>query len=767
MDEIPEGLEDLLKDILGDEKPKKKSSALAVIPKADKQEQDVVADNIDERILRLLGLEDVTDIDYATYKSLLREKVAAARMSGSRMASDEAELITNEFKRVKNSTGRFKVKQKKVKAEKVFSTAITRTSRPKKKQEDDIPAGLDALLDSIRKEEDKKELKKEDKEQTAIQFIRNTIAPSLTKIEKNLESILDTLTKQFQFDKKQSEKAADAAQTARKKAREDKLEGGAVKSEKNIAEKVTKPVKGLFDTIMDFFKNILLGGALLWLLNFIKDPAKAIQPFIDAINGVINFINNIIQTVFNFVITPINQIISSVYNGLSNLEAQMNRLLTLLGQQPLNNFPAGQAPVITMPPWLQIPQVQNPFGQPATPTTQSPGTQATPGMEGGGLVSSSTGSKISGMGVDTQLVALQPGEVVMSRPAVSAYGAGNLLAMNKAAGGTNVPKMGNIMGMQGGGLVSDVTFSAGHFSTGFKNGVPVGSDGRPVQGTADSNSGSSRYKQGGALYGMDPTGVAEYQATTHLINTMQGLVSGTPLASVIKFRNIETWAGMSSVPRQVESNPGSQFVDVHFDARGFGKAGVLPGGNESPVDRALMGSYGRYYSDGHRPNKAVTNAGGTLLEMASIDDPSIRPYLMEVKSGQTGPASLAMAKKLILSTLTGIKGGEDMKQYVGGTKSTTPTSILQPTPTNNNNTGSRTPNATVTPPKTTSTQQAPPTPPRKQNPTVVMTPAPTQQPTQAPSSGSFGSQSKVPNISPIDSGNTELMVIKAIYNIVG
>lgn len=763
MDEIPEGLEDLLKDILGDEKPKKNSSALAVIPKAEKKEEDVVDEQIDERILRLLGLEGVTDIDYATYKSLLREKVAAARMSGSTMATDETELITNEFKRVKNLTGRFKVKQKKVKAEKVFSTAITKTSRPTK-QEDDIPAGLDALLDSIKKEKDQKELKKEDKEETAIQFIRNTIAPSLTKIEKNLESILDTLTKQFQFDKKKSEKAADEAQTARKKAREDKLEGGVAKSEKNITEKVIAPVKGLFDSIMDFFKNILLGGALLWVLNFIKDPAKAIQPFIDAINGVINFINEIIKTVFNFVISPINQIITSVYDGLSNLEAQMNKLLTLLGQQPLNNFPAGQAPVIQMPTWMQIPEVQNPFAPPPAQSSAPPAAQA-PGMQGGGLVSSNTGSKISGMGVDTQLVALQPGEVVMSRPAVNAYGAGNLLAMNKAAGGTNMPKMGNIMGMQGGGLVSDVTFSAGHFSTGFKNGIPVGSDGRPVQGTADSNEGSSRYKRGGALYGMDPTGVAEYQATTHLINTMQGLVSGTPLASVIKFRNIGTWAGMSSIPRQVESNPGSQFIDLHFDARGYGKAGVLPGGNESPVDRALMGSYGRYYSDGYRPSKAVTNAGGTLLEMASIDDPSVRPYLMEVKNGQTGPASLAMAKKLLLSTLTGIKGGEDMKQYVGGTKSTTPASILQPTPTNNNN-GSRNPNATVAPPSTTTTTPAPPVKPTTN---VIVQPIPTQRPRKrsAPSSGSFGSQSQVPNISPIDSGNTELMVIKAIYNIVG
>ena len=77
----------------------------------------------------------------------------------------------------------------------------------------------------------------------------------------------------------------------------------------------------------------------------------------------------------------------------------------------------------------------------------------------GGSVTPQSGVKISGMGPDTQLVAAQPGEIVMSKKAGQTYGANNLLSMNKKAGGTNKPKIGSILGakvygMQGGGSVS-------------------------------------------------------------------------------------------------------------------------------------------------------------------------------------------------------------------------------------------------------------------------------------------------------------------------
>ena len=52
---------------------------------------------------------------------------------------------------------------------------------------------------------------------------------------------------------------------------------------------------------MDFFKNILLGGALLFLLNLLKNPKKFLQPLIDAFNSVLEFFNGIIRAINGFI----------------------------------------------------------------------------------------------------------------------------------------------------------------------------------------------------------------------------------------------------------------------------------------------------------------------------------------------------------------------------------------------------------------------------------------------------------------------------------
>ena len=58
-----------------------------------------------------------------------------------------------------------------------------------------------------------------------------------------------------------------------------------------------------------------------------------------------------------------------------------------------------------------------------------------PGMNvnAGGKITSGSGVKVKGAGLDTLLVAAQPGELVMSKKAVDRIGADKLLAMNKAA----------------------------------------------------------------------------------------------------------------------------------------------------------------------------------------------------------------------------------------------------------------------------------------------------------------------------------------------
>ena len=85
----------------------------ALVP-VGKGNEDLVDELIDERILRVLGLEDAFDIDYGTYKSLLKEYSVLISTGKSKIPREEEMLIQEEFKRIKTKVGRFTVKRKKL-----------------------------------------------------------------------------------------------------------------------------------------------------------------------------------------------------------------------------------------------------------------------------------------------------------------------------------------------------------------------------------------------------------------------------------------------------------------------------------------------------------------------------------------------------------------------------------------------------------------------------------------------------------------------------
>jgi hypothetical protein len=335
------------------------------------------------------------------------------------------------------------------------------------------------------------------------------------------------------------------------------------------------------------------------------------------------------------------------------------------------------------------------------------------------------------MGKDTQLIAAQPGEIMMSKKAVDMFGAGNLLAANAMAGGNNKPKFGKIQGFQGGGQVGKVIIGAGHAPTpsNAARGIELGADGRPVWGTADDNSEGTN---------PNPTYVKEWQATRHIVNTLKALVQQRGLSDKIGFRDIYTWAGMSTVPREVESVRGHQYVDLHFDARGYGRAGVLPPANESATDRSLMNVFGRHDPYFNPSKKGVTAAGGTLLELARIDDPAIRGLLEEVKRGQQGPASIQMAEKILRGILPSV-GGSSVQAH-----------------------------APVLPPPQVSRPQLNVNiqPYQPYGGGTAVLPVPVGQQGQVNSAAS-AAQKQVPGFSAEDSSNFDLIVVKSIYNIVG
>ena len=231
------------------------------------------------------------------------------------------------------------------------------------------------------------------------------------------------------------------------------MEGGGSQSDPKKLEKTTKPFTNAFDAIMNFFKNIALGGLVTFLLEIVKDPGIIVRPFYDFGNFVIDFINKyIIGFVNEFLLAPVNLLIGGLNNTLGMITDAINTLKNL---NPFDNSPPLQFDPIGP---VKLPTIPN-LTYPSFAQKQEGGGEVVDAnkisMVKGGAIDNSTGLKVKGMGKDTQLIAAQPGEIMMSKKAVDAYGASNLLKANAAAGGSNTPNFGNILGFEGGGMVGN------------------------------------------------------------------------------------------------------------------------------------------------------------------------------------------------------------------------------------------------------------------------------------------------------------------------
>ena len=200
--------------------------------------------------------------------------------------------------------------------------------------------------------------------------------------------------------------------------------------------------------------------------------------------------------------------------------------------------------------------------------------------------------------------------------------------------------------------VKKVIIGAGHAPSpeNAAKGLALGSDNRPVMGTADDNA-----ERNNPDPNYVPTGVTESAATKQVVDALKMMVKDRGLEDKIGFEDIYSYDGLTEVPRRVESTTGQQYVDLHFDARGFGKEGVLPSRNESATDKSLMKEFGRYSDTFDPSKKGVTRGGGTLVELGRIDDPKIRGLLEEVKRGEIGPETNKMAERVLRGIVPSIE----------------------------------------------------------------------------------------------------------------
>lgn len=469
---IPKGLDDLLNSIRGKSK-RQNSSALAVYS-PDKREENLVSESIDERILTLLGLGDVVDIDYATYKTLLREALTKSAFGDNKLPQEELAVLANERKRIRSKTGRFKVKKEKVK----FDSFVDNVSQRRIRQNAQPRKSLLALPGSSQNRASDVLVDEEEKSQGVEKFLGG-VTDKLADIEKNLSDMLDMDAKELVDEKKDADKQRVAGEKQEKRDRESSLERGIKGFGKKVTDQVTKPIKSLFDTILNFFTQIFLGNAVQELIKILDDPLLIFNPFIRMINGVIDVVNSVLEFVFGGIVENINKMIDPLNGGITNLENTINGIMGLFaGEEGVNEEDKFKIPRIPQAEVFQFQPIEE-----FKPKAEREKEEKIKGMSGGGQVfninfseggaiTGGSGQTITGMGPDTQLIAAEPGEIVMSKKAVQAYGANNLLAMNRSAGGTNIPTMGTIQGFSGGGVVQPVPLGSYKGQSGQKYGDP-------------------------------------------------------------------------------------------------------------------------------------------------------------------------------------------------------------------------------------------------------------------------------------------------------
>lgn len=413
--------------------------------------KNLKTEKINEVIVRILGIEDSDEIDYATYKTLIKERLIKGTGLKSDIHPDEFDQLKDEWKRIRSKNGRFKVKQTKVKTESFFGKKESRERTYKPSKEKYLPSS-----------------KKVDTP-TTIQksFLANEgVSESLNEVSNTLSKIHKSLLLQVSEEKKEEERDRKSAENKARSLKESRLEK-AFKGLIQLAETVVKPFKSALDSVFDFIFNVLLGTTVLKLIDWMNDPANqdkitSIQRFLTdhwpkLLGAYLLFGNSLGRFVTSLTGTLIKQLVRLaaanpvVAAGLAagglaaaaaisdkkrrdeEKEQGQKRYAELITGKTEDGKPAlpayvrgpDELPEIvpTKKNWFQrmfdssgsnnnsaggsIPNVQQKTGGGIVDYKQI-------SYEDGGDITNQSGIKIKGAGRDTQLVAARPGEIVLT-----------------------------------------------------------------------------------------------------------------------------------------------------------------------------------------------------------------------------------------------------------------------------------------------------------------------------------------------------------------
>ena len=260
-----------------------------------------------------------------------------------------------------------------------------------------------------------------------ITILKNIEKAKKSKIGENLDLIgvsdgIDAIRKQLEEDYKldQSSKEKDRKKRERdvRAKKEGDLEGPKLLGNlKKTAENVVKPVKNIFDRVLKFLATILFGNAMMKIIDWFSDEKN--KEKVGAITGFLEKTWPALLTAFVLFGTSFGRVVSSLLGmSLRFIPKILAATARLAIKNPLAAVAVGG---IALAGGLYA---ANQLNQPEEePTEQT-------NLSGGGFAPK---------GTDIVPAMLTPGEFVMSRGAVDAFGSDFMKSINAAGGGTNQP----------------------------------------------------------------------------------------------------------------------------------------------------------------------------------------------------------------------------------------------------------------------------------------------------------------------------------------
>jgi len=413
-------------------------------------------ENIDEVILGLLSLEpnEVDELDYESYKSYLRELLVEVTSGKRKIDSGETENIKNEFKRVRGKKGRFRIKKTKITASSLGLGRIRKQVKGTQQRMMLMPAKDDL------------------KQPEVVSKGKGSDLDILNRISATLDSIIETLTNINKENKNRIERQRKDAETKRRGAKEKELESKPFEGIKRVVSAIIKPFQSIWDRIVNFITNIILGRIVLKIIDWFADQKNQKK-----IQSLIRFFKDhwpILLAAYLRFGTGIGRFIGKLSGVLikgslrliqitANLAARMG----LKGAGKVGRFLGGRGGKL-LSAGLAI-------GADVAMTAGAAGVVSgdikVPGFSGGGWnkgfgnlfggAKNFFGNMFSGLvkgpkGRDKVPAMLTDGEFVMSAGAVRKYGVDTLESMNASGGGTNIPKISDGMTFAfGGGFIGD------------------------------------------------------------------------------------------------------------------------------------------------------------------------------------------------------------------------------------------------------------------------------------------------------------------------